>query len=248
MQTESKRRVALVAGAAGELGEAIARELAAAGVRLALCGPDPAALDALAARVGGAEVLTLCVDGTDPAAVQAGVTRVIEDCGRIDILVNDAGAVQGKPLGALSASDVAAALDTALAAPFHFMREVVPHMQRNGHGRVVNISGLAYLGLPEQANVAAARAGLFGLARAVALESARSGVTVNTVVAGDIAGVDTTDAQRDKLAGAIPVKRLGTTAEVARAVGFFAAAGTGYVTGQTLFVCGGKSVHFSMSV
>lgn len=248
MNTDVKSRVALVAGAAGEIGEAIARELASAGARLALADSDPGALDALAKQLGKADVLTLKLDPADPAAVADVVAQVLGRFGRIDILVTNAGVVQGKPLSALGAQDVAGTIATALAAPLHLMREVVPRMQADGFGRVVNVSELAYLGLPNQANVAAARAGLFGLTRSTALESARQGVTVNTVVKGDIATAQTGDAERDKLAAGIPVKRMGTPAEVARAVGFFAADSSKYLTGQTLFVCGGKSAYFSMSV
>lgn len=248
MNTDVKSRVALVAGAAGEIGEAIARELASAGAQLVLADADQGALDPLVKRLDRAAALTLRLDPADPAAVAGSVATVLERFGRIDILVNNAGRVQGKPLSALSAQDVAGTIASALAGPFHFMREVVPKMQANGFGRVVNISELAYLGLPNQADVAAARAGLFGLTRAAALESARNGVTVNTVAMGDIATAQTGDAERDRLATGIPAKRLGTPAEVARAVGFFAADSSKYVTGQTLFVCGGKSAYFSMSV
>jgi 2-[hydroxy(phenyl)methyl]-succinyl-CoA dehydrogenase BbsC subunit len=248
METDVTNRVALVVGATGDIGEAIAKQLASEGAKLALASSDSGKLDALAGQIGKDKVLVLQVDAADSAAVTDCVNKVLARYGKIDILVNNAGEVAGKPLDALRAADMAAAIGTALAAPFNFIREVVPRMQRSGYGRVVNISELAYLGLPNQSNVAAARAGLFGLTRSVALESARFGVTVNTVVKGDIATSATTDAEKDKLAAGIPVKRLGTPADVARAVGFFAADSSKYLTGQTLFVCGGKSVYFSMSV
>jgi 2-[hydroxy(phenyl)methyl]-succinyl-CoA dehydrogenase BbsC subunit len=248
MQADVKVRVALVVGATGEIGEAIARQLASVDVQLALAAADTGQLDVLAGNLGNVKVMTVAVDPTDPAAVADCVNKVLARYGKIDILVNNAGEVTGKPLGGLTASDVAAAVNTALLAPYHFIREVVPRMQQSGYGRVVNISDLGYLGLPNQTNVAAARAGLFGLTRSAALESARSGVTVNTVVKGDIATSATTDGEKDKVAAGIPVKRLGTPVDVARVVGFFAAESTKYLTGQTLFVCGGKSAYFSMSV
>lgn len=248
METGVNSRVALVVGATGDIGEAIAKQLASAGAQLALTSPDGGKLDALASQIGKDKVLVLQVNPADSAAVTDCVNKVLARYGNIDILVNNAGEVAGKPLDALTGADMAAAIGTALAAPFNFIREVVPRMQRSGYGRVVNVSELGYLGLPNQANVAAARAGVFGLTRAVALESARFGVTVNTVVKGDIATSATSDAERDKLAAGIPVKRLGTPADVARVVGFFAAESAKYLTGQTLFVCGGKSTYFSMSV
>ncbi len=248
MQADMKNRVALVVGATGEIGEAIARRLASDGTQLALAAADRGELDALAGLLDDANVLTVQVDPTDPVAVAECVNKVLARYGKIDILVNNSGEVAGKPLNALTAADVTAAVNSALAAPFHFIREVIPRMQKNGYGRVVNVSEIGYLGLPNQANAAAARAGLFGLTRSAALESARSGVTVNTVVKGDIATSATTDAEKEKVAAGIPVKRLGTPADVARAVAFFAAEPAKYLTGQTLFVCGGKSVYFSMSV
>lgn len=250
MDVNVNDRVALIVGAGDEIGAAIALQLAAAGVQLALAGAARGTLDALSERVAasGAKALVIELDAKDPASIAACVRQVLAQFKKIDILVNNAGEASGKPLRALVAGDFAAAVDTALAAPFHFMREVVPGMQENGFGRVVNVSELSYLGLPNQANVASARAGLFGLTRSVALETARDGVTVNTVVKGDIATAATSDADKEKLASAIPVKRLGTADDVARAVRFFAADSAKYVTGQTLFVCGGKSAYFSMSM
>ena len=224
MDKNRDKRVALVVGAGDEIGAAIMARLAAAG----------------AATVG--------VEAADAAAIKACVAAALARHGRIDILVNNDGKVAGKPLSALAAADVDEALGAALATPFHFLREVVPGMQQQGYGRVVNVSELNYLGLPNQANAAAARAGLFGLTRAVALEAARDGVTVNTVVKGDIGNAEMGEEQQAKLAGGIPVKRLGTAEDVARAVCFFAADAAKYLTGQTLFVCGGKSAYFSMSM
>lgn len=248
MHAAEDRRVALVVGANDEIGEAIARHLASTGARLALTAADGRGFDALMDSLGDVDAMKAQVDPADARAVADCVVEVLARYGRIDILVNNTGVLEGKPLSALSAADIDATVNEALAGPFRFMIEVVPCMQRNGYGRVVNVSELGWLGLPNQANVAAARAGLFGLTRSVALESARSGVTVNTVVKGDIATARTTDVQTEQLASGIPVKRLGTPADVARAVAYFAAESSSYVTGQTLFVCGAKSVHFSMSV
>lgn len=250
MEASVKNRVALIVGASDEIGAAIALQLASDGVRLALAGAERDKVEALAERVAdcGVKVLAIEVDTADPASIAACIQRALTEFERIDILVNNAGEVAAKPLCALSAGDVGAAVNTALAAPFHFIREVVSGMQENGFGRIVNISELGYLGLANQANAAAARAGLFGLTRSAALETARDGVTVNTVVKGDIATAATSEAEKEKLANGIPVKRLGTADDVARAVRFFAADSAKYLTGQTLFVCGGKSAYFSMSM
>lgn len=248
MQQDMKDRVAMVIGATGEIGQAIASRLAEGGARLALTAADRGVLDVLGGALHASDVLSLRVDPTDPVAVSECVAAVLARYGQIDVLVNNAGDVNAKPLGDLTARDVHAAVDTALLGPFHFIREVTPGMRTSGYGRIVNVSEIGYLGLPNQTNVAAARAGLFGLTRSAALELARCGVTVNIVAKGDIADSAMTDAEREKLAGAIPVKRLGAPDDVARAVAFFAADSARYLTGQTLFVCGGKSVYFSMSV
>ena len=250
MESNAKERVALIVNADDPIGEAAALRLAGAGVRIALVGTDARRLDKLASRLAGegGTAMAVTIAGAEPAAIRGVVAEVIARCGRIDILVHNEGALAAKPLAEISDADVGAALDAGLAAPFHYLREVVPGMRKGGFGRVVCLSDLRYLGLANTANVAAARSGLFGLTRALALESARDGVTVNTVVMGDIDGDATAAADKEKVAAGIPVKRLGTPADVAKAVGFLAADSSKYLTGQTLFVCGGKSAYFSMSI
>lgn len=250
MESNRKERVALIVNADDPVGEAIALRFAAPGARLALSGADAGRLDRVASQVAekGAEVIAVLTGSVEPEDIRESVARVIARYGRIDVLVHNERALAPKPLREISDADVGAALDAGLAGPFHTLREVVPGMRERGLGRVVAISDLRYLGLANSANVAAARSGLFGLTRALALESARDGVTVNTVVLGDLDSDATPGADREKLVAGIPVKRLGTPADVAHAVGFLAADSSKYVTGQTLFVCGGKSAYFSMSI
>lgn len=250
MKSNGKETVTLIVNADDPVGEAVALRLAGPGAQLALVGADAGRLDKLASRLteNGATVMVAVVAALEPGAIRDSVARVKARFGRIDILVHNESALTGKPLQEISDADVGAALDAGLAAPFHYLREVVPGMREGGFGRVVCLSDLRYLGLANTSSVAAARSGLFGLTRALALESARDGVTVNTVVMGDLDGDSTPAADKEKLAGGIPVKRLGTPADVANAVGFLAAGSSKYVTGQTLFVCGGKSAYFSMSI
>jgi 3-oxoacyl-[acyl-carrier protein] reductase/2-[hydroxy(phenyl)methyl]-succinyl-CoA dehydrogenase BbsC subunit len=140
-------------------------------------------------------------------------------------------------------------VDAVLRAPYSCLRAVVPAMRERGYGRIINISSLEYLGLPGKIGVAAAQAGIFGLTRAAALEVARDNITVNNLVLGDIVADGTlSDEEKTVLAGSIPVKRVGSLADVAYAVAFFADEKAKYVTGQTFFICGGKSAYFSMSV
>ncbi|CAI07176.1 SDR family NAD(P)-dependent oxidoreductase [Aromatoleum aromaticum] len=250
MESKGKERVALIVNADDAVGEAVALRLARPGVQLALVGADAGRLDRLASRLveKGVTVIAMVTNAVEPGEIRDTVARVMARYGRIDILVHNEAALAAKPLQEIADADVGAALDAGLAAPFHYLREVVPGMRKGGFGRVVCLSDLRYLGLANTANVAAARSGLFGLTRALALESARDGVTVSTVVIGDLDSDATPAAEREKLAGSIPVKRLGTPADVANAVGFLAADSSKYVTGQTLFVCGGKSAYFSMSI
>ncbi|NMF88982.1 SDR family NAD(P)-dependent oxidoreductase [Aromatoleum petrolei] len=250
METKGKERVALIVNADDSVGEAVAMRLADTGTQIALTGSDAGRLDRIASRLvdRGVPVIAVMTRTAEPGEIRESVARVMARFGRIDILVQNESALVAKALEEISDADVGAALEAGIAGPFHYLREIVPGMRKSGFGRVVNISDINYLGLAQTANVAAARSGLFGLTRALALESARDGVTVNTVVMGDVDGGTVTDTERETLVGGIPVKRLGTPADVANAVGFLAADSSKYVTGQTLFVCGGKSAYFSMSI
>jgi len=250
MQSKVTGRVALIAGATDEVGEAIALRLAGAGAKIALCDSNEQQLASVAARVSaaGGEAAAFAVNSGDAQAVRACVEKVVARFGRVDILVNNPVETQGKGVSDLSAAGFAATLTATLGAEFNFLVEVVPRMQQNTCGRVINISSLAYLGLPKNADVAAAKSGLFGLTRSIALEAARNNVTVNCVVKGDIPAATVDDEAKAMIAGGIPVKRVGTPNDVAYAVSFFASDTSDYVTGQTFFVCGGKSNYFSMSV
>ena len=140
-------------------------------------------------------------------------------------------------------------IDAVLLPAYSALCAVVPAMRANGYGRIITLGSIDYLGLPGKAGVAATHAGLFGLTRAAALEVARDNITVNTVVLGDIVADNTlSDDDTTAMTGSIPVKRVGTPADVGHAVAFFADETTKYVTGQTFFVCGGKSIHFSMAI
>jgi 3-oxoacyl-[acyl-carrier protein] reductase/2-[hydroxy(phenyl)methyl]-succinyl-CoA dehydrogenase BbsC subunit len=250
MQAKVKGRVALIAGANDEIGGEIALRLATAGATVVLCGNDLGKLDAFVQRIiaSGGTASAMAVEMSDPKAIGNCVVKIIASHGKIDILVNNGPDAESKALADLTAEDFATTLRCSLASQFHFLREVVPIMQKNNGGRVINISGLPYLGIPKFADAAAAKSALFGLTRSIALEVARSNITVNCVVKGDIAEINASEEQLQKIASGIPVKRVGTPADVSYAVGFFASDTSDYVTGQTFFVCGGKSNYFSMSV
>lgn len=248
ISSDLDQSVALIAGPCDDTGIGIARCLSARGAAVALCGPDRGALDTIAGEIVAQGEKAIAVVTEGPQALPATIDRVRQSLGKIDILVNNPGELIGRSLPDLSTGEFEKGLAAVLTASFAFIREVVPVMRERHYGRIVNIYGLSFLGFPAHANLGAAYAGIFGLARSVALETAASGITVNSVVKGDISRASLPAPDAEKLAGQIPVKRMGTAADVAHAVKFFASPETKYVTGQTLFVCGGKSAYFSMSV
>lgn len=245
-----KERVALIAGAGDEIGSAIGMRFARGGATVIACDVDAEKLAALAAaiREAGGKAETKQIDPSDGGAVKRAVREVLDQYGRIDILVNNCDSPDGKPISEVTDAQWQTCLMDNLNPVFFFCREVLPQMREQRFGRIVNVSHLEYIGWPGKANYAAAKAAIFGLTRALALESAKDAVTVNCVARGDIASTGTTPEQAEKIAATLPVKRIGRPEDVAQAVGFFASDTSRYVTGQTFFVCGGKSAFFSMSI
>ncbi len=227
---------ALVTGGAAGIGAAIAAALRAAGHHTVTLDRDPAA---------GEHVR---LDLADPEAVRE-TARDLAARHRITRLVHNAGAIRPALLPDANVEDLQALTSLHLAAPMLLLQAALPAMRAARFGRVVLISSRAALGLPTRSAYAATKAGLIGLARTWALELAPDGITVNTVAPGPIAGtrmfhdvVPEGSDREARLAAAIPAGRLGRPDDVARAVLFFADAQNGFVTGQTLFVCGGSSV------
>ena len=244
-----KDRVALIAGASNKVGEEIAFRFARLGARLAICDFDSGRVNDLVTSIpkDGGKVVAIAVNLTDPNDVKRCVGEVVKQFGKIDILVNNPDEPEGKSLADLTVQDFNRAIDINLKSQFYFLRETMPVMQKNGYGRIINISSLEYLGLPGKVNLSASAAGILGLTRSLALEAAKDNVTVNNVVKGDIANGNESGEEIERRTGSIPVKTLGKPTDIARAVGFFASDSSKYVTGQTFFVCGGKSIHFSLS-
>jgi len=236
---------ALVTGASGGIGGAIARALHAAGARVMLAGTRQSALDALAAALGARAFVATADLGLADSA-DALVKAAEGAMGGLDILVNNAGLTRDGLALRMKDEDWQAVIDVDLTAAFRLSRAALRGMMRRRWGRIVSITSVVgATGNPGQANYAAAKAGLVGLSKALAAEVAARGITVNCVAPGFIATA-MTDAlaaeQRERLAGSIPMGRVGTPDEVAACVLFLASEEARYVTGHTLHVNGGLAM------
>lgn len=240
---EGKR--ALITGASGGIGAAIARALHAQGAVVVLSGTRRDALDRLAASLGE-RTHVAPADLARPEAAEELVEAAEQADGTLSILVNNAGLTRDGLALRMRDEDWQAVLEVDLAAPFRLARAALRGMLRRRAGRIISISSIVgATGNPGQANYAAAKAGLVGMSKALAQEVASRGVTVNVVAPGFIETPMTaalSEAQRGKLAGAIPLGRLGQPDDVAAAVAYLASDAAGWVTGATLHVNGGMAM------
>ncbi|MDB5720672.1 MAG: fabG [Alphaproteobacteria bacterium] len=236
---------ALVTGASGGIGSAIAASLAAQGARVALSGTRQEALDAVAGKLGGDPVV-LAANLSDAASVDALVPRAVEALGKLDILVNNAGVTRDNLAMRMKDEEWWDVIRINLEAAFRLSRAALKPMMRARFGRIVSITSVVgSTGNPGQANYAASKAGLVGMSKALAQEVATRGITVNCVAPGFIRSAMTDalpEAQRDHLLGRVPAGRLGEGEDVGAAVAYLASREAGYVTGQTLHVNGGMAM------
>jgi 3-oxoacyl-[acyl-carrier protein] reductase len=236
---------ALVTGATGGIGGAIARALHAQGATVALSGTRRPALDALASALGE-RVHVVEADLADRDSVEGLVPAAEAAMGGLDILVNNAGITRDNLFLRMKDEEWDAVLAVNLTAAFRLSRAAVKGMMRRRFGRIVNIgSVVGSTGNPGQGNYAAAKAGLIGMTKALAAEVASRNITVNCVAPGMIESPMTdalNEKQREGILGTIPMGRLGTGEEVAAAVVYLASQEASYVTGQTLHVNGGMAM------
>ena len=237
-------RRALVTGATGGIGEAIARALHAQGASLVITGRRREVLEKLAAELGQ-NVVPVVADLAEPQAADE-LLKAAEAAGPIDILVNNAGITKDMLAMRMKDDDWSAVIETNLSAVFRLSRAGIKGMMKRRHGRIINIgSVVGTTGNPGQANYAAAKAGLVGMTKALAAELGSRGVTVNCVAPGFIDTAMTQkldEKQKEALLPRIPAGRLGLGADVAAAVVYLSSDEAGYVTGHTLHVNGGMAM------
>lgn len=240
-------KTAVVTGAGSGIGAGIAALLARHGAKVAVCDLNGERAEVVAAQINasGGKAVGIKADVTNWTEVSAMVETTVRVFGGVDILVNNAGALKDNSILKMPEEDWDVVVNTCLKGAWLCCKAVLGHMRAQKFGRVVNITSRAWLGNPGQSNYSAAKAGVVGLTRSLALEFAAHGVTVNIVAPGFI---EAPMARRlppetqEKVINAQPIKRPGRIEDVANAVLFFCDAETSYITGQILYVDGGRHV------
>ena len=238
-------KVAVVTGASQGIGRETALALAQAGAKVAVAARNEEKLAALVSEIAaaGGEAFAVKMDVADAEQVKAGFKQVIEKFGRLDILVNNAAVTRDGLAMRMKKDDWDAVLQTNLTGAHLCIQQALPVMMKARAGRVINIASIvAQMGNSGQANYVAAKAGLIGLTKAIAMEIASRGITVNAVAPGFIETPMTDvlpEQVKDKLKERIPLGRMGSARDVAAAIVFLASDEAGYITGHILNVNGG---------
>lgn len=239
-------KTALVTGASGGIGEAIAAALHAQGATVALSGTRVEVLEAVASKLGGERVHVTPANLSDPDSVAGLVGQAEEAMGQLDILVNNAGITRDGLFMRMKDEDWEQVLNVNLTSAMRLSRAALRGMMKRRHGRIIGITSIVGVtGNPGQGNYAAAKAGMIGMTKSLAQEVANRGITANTIAPGFIATAMTdklNDKQKDAINGSIPAGRMGTPEEIAAAAVYLASSEAAYVTGQTLHVNGGMAM------
>ena len=244
----STSRVAIVTGAARGIGAAVAARLVADGHSVAIFDIDEAQAQETAAKIGG-KAIGLGVNVADETAVADGVAKVVAELGAPTILVNNAGIIRDNLLFKMTTSDWESVMDVHLKGSFLMTKAVQPHMTEAKFGRIVNMSSVSALGNRGQANYSAAKAGLQGFTKTLAIELGKYGITANSIGPGFIE-TEMTQATAERIgvpfedfkafaAKEIPVQRVGQPEDIAHTVSFLVSEGAGFVSGQIIYVAGG---------
>jgi 3-oxoacyl-[acyl-carrier protein] reductase len=238
-------KTALVTGASGGLGGAIARALHAQGAKIALSGTRRDALEKLAADLKDRTHVAPC-DLSDAESLEALLPAAEAALGSVDILVNNAGVTRDNLFVRMKDAEWDSVLAIDLTAAFRLSRAAVKGMMRRHYGRIINISSIVGVkGNPGQSNYAAAKAGLIGMSKALAAEVASRGITVNCIAPGFIASPMTdvlSDKQRASILASVPMGRIGAGSDIGFAAVYLASSEASYITGQTLHVNGGMTM------
>ena len=243
--SDLKNKSALITGASGGIGSAIARKLHAAGAKVALSGTRQEPLESLANDLGERAYILPC-NLNDMAAVEALPKQAIDALGSLDILVNNAGITRDNLFMRMSDEEWQSVINVNLTATMKLCKGALRGMMKSRWGRIINISSVVgATGNPGQGNYAASKAGMVGMSKSLAYEVASRGITVNVVAPGFIATAMTdklADDRKEAILAQIPAGRMGAAEDIASAVGYLASDGAGYVTGSTLHVNGGMAM------
>jgi len=247
MDLQIKDKVAIVTGSARGLGAATARRLAEEGVQVVITDilREQAEATAAALRADGLRAHCIVADITQGHEVQRLVDETVAHFGGLHILVNNAGFPRDKYLVKMTEDDWDLVMEVMLKGAFLACKNVMPHFIQQGWGRVINISSRAHFGNPTQANYSAAKAGLIGMAKALAIEEGRYGITVNCVAPGFmetemVQALPTYETIKERAVAMQPIKRVGKPSDIADAVAFLASERASFITGEVLHVTGGR--------
>lgn len=244
---EFNQRVAMITGSGSGIGEGVAKKLSTFGVKVVINDVDQAKVDRVVGEIkaSGGEAIGIVTDITKIEQVEAMFKEIVDKFGKIDIVVNNAGIAIDKSLRKLTVEDWDVVLNVNLKGMFLVCKVAAELMGAQSYGRIVNISSRAWLGGPGQANYSASKGGVVSLTRTLALELGKRGITANCIAPGLIETPLLQSAPeeiKEKLRKAQPTGKIGTPKDIANAVAFFTSDNASYITGQTIFVCGGKSL------